>query len=152
MRLNGLTSVNTTGFAPVATFSANTTYHLNNNAALVTYVNANSTGPNGLVGKPSPTRTFDVVGIVSQFAPTTTPTTGGYQLLNRTYGDFIQGNTPNLTSAPVPTNISTTGFPVNFSTLNAGSAQVNYTTVPVGSTPPRGPAVFGGCHRHRHPK
>ena len=89
MRLNGLTSVNTTGFAPVATFSANTTYHLNNNAALVTYVNANSTGPNGLVGKPSPTRTFDVVGIVSQFAPTTTPTTGGYQLLNRTYGDFI---------------------------------------------------------------
>ncbi|OGX88164.1 phospholipase D-like domain-containing protein [Hymenobacter glacialis] len=140
VRLNGLTSVNTTGGALVTAFSANTTYRLNNNSALVTYVNANSTGPNGLVGKPSPTGTFDAVGIISQYASTTTSTTGGYQMLNRTYGDFIQGNTPNLTSAPTPTNISTTGFTVNFTTQNPGSAQISYTTVPVpiGSTPPAG--------------
>jgi phosphatidylserine/phosphatidylglycerophosphate/cardiolipin synthase-like enzyme/DNA/RNA endonuclease YhcR with UshA esterase domain len=140
VRLNGLTSVNTTGGAVVTAFAANTTYRLNNNAGLVTYVNANSTGPTGLVGKPSPTGTFDVVGIVSQYASTATGTTGGYQLLNRTYGDFIQGLTPNLTSAPYPTNITTTGFTVNFTTQNPGSAQVSYTTVPVpvGGTPPAG--------------
>ena len=142
VRLNGLTSVNANnaGGAVVSAFSANTTYRLNNNATLVTYVNANSTGPSGLVGKPSPSGTFDAVGIISQYASSAASTTGGYQLLNRTYGDFIQGNTPNLTSAPYPNNITTTGFTVNFTTQNPGSAQVSYTTVPVpiGSTPPAG--------------
>lgn len=144
VRLNGLTSVNTTGGAVVAAFAANTTYRLNNNATLVTYVNSNSTGPNGLVGKPSPTGTFDVVGIISQYASSATSTTGGYQLLNRTYADFIQGLTPNLTSAPVPSNLGTTGFTVNFATQNAGSSQISYTTVPVpiGGTPPAGQPII----------
>jgi hypothetical protein len=143
VRLNGLTSVNTTGGAVVTAFAANTTYRLNNNSTLVTYVNANSTGPTGLVNKPSPTGTFDVVGIVSQYASTTASTTGGYHLLNRTYADFIQGATPNLTSTPVPTNISTTGFTVNFTTQNPGDSQLSYTTVPVpvGSTPPTGQPI-----------
>ncbi|MFC7669725.1 phospholipase D-like domain-containing protein [Hymenobacter humi] len=144
VRLNGLSSVNTTGGALVTSFTANTTYRLNNNATLVTYVNANSTGPNGLVGKPSPTGTFDVVGVVSQYASTSAGTTGGYQLLNRTYADFIQGSTPNLTSAPMPTNISTTGFTVNFTTQNSGDSQISYTTVPVpvGGTPPSGQPIL----------
>ena len=140
VRLNGLTSVNTTAGAVVTSFAANATYRLNNNPTLVTYVNSNSTGPNGLVGKPSPSGTFDAVGIVSQYAPSASSTTGGYQLLNRTYADFIQAATPNLASAPVPTNITTTGFTVNFTTQNPGSTQVSYTTVPVptGGTPPTG--------------
>jgi hypothetical protein len=144
VRLNGLTSVNTTGGAVVTAFAANTTYRLNNNSTLVTYVNANSTGPTGLVNKPSPTGTFDVVGIVSQYASTTASTTGGYQLLNRTYADFIQDATPNLTSTPVPTNISTTGFTVNFTTQNPGDSQLSYTTVPVpvDSTPPTGQPIM----------
>ena len=36
MRINGLTSVNTVGGGTVASFSANTTYKLNNNATLAT--------------------------------------------------------------------------------------------------------------------
>ena len=36
VRINGLTSVNTTGGATVSSFAANTTYRLNNTAALVT--------------------------------------------------------------------------------------------------------------------
>ncbi|MCC3152111.1 phospholipase D-like domain-containing protein [Hymenobacter sp. BT770] len=130
VRLNGLTSVNTTGGALVTAFTANTTYRLNNNSTLVTYVNANSTGPNGLVGKPSPTGTFDAVGVLSQYASTSAGTTDGYQLLNRTYADFIQGNTPNLTSNPVPSNITTTGFTVSFNTQNSGDTQVLYSTSP----------------------
>ena len=143
VRLNGLSSVNTTGGAVVTAFSANTTYRLNNDGTLVTYVNSNSTGPSGLVGKPSPTGTFDAVGVVSQYAASATSTTGGYQLLNRTYADFIQGSTPNLTSAPVPSNISTTGFTVSFTTQNPGDSQVSYTTVPVplGGTPPAGQPI-----------
>ncbi|WP_426061984.1 phospholipase D-like domain-containing protein [Hymenobacter sp. B1770] len=130
MRLNGLTSVNTTGGGTVTSFSANTAYRLNNSATLATYVPTNSTGADGLIGKPSPTGTFDAVGIMSQYTSTTAGTTGGYQLLNRKYADFIQGNTPNLTSSPVPTNISTTGFTVSFKTQNAGDTQLLYSTSP----------------------
>ena len=133
VRINGLTSVNTTGGASVTAFSANTTYRLNNNATLATYVPTNSTGPDGLIGKPSPTGTFDAVGIMSQYSSAAASTTGGYQLLNRKYGDFIQGLTPNLTSTPVPSNISTTGFTVSFNTFNTGNTQLSYSTTPTGT-------------------
>ena len=133
VRINGLTSVNTTGGGTVSAFTGATTYRLNNNAALTTYVPTNSTGPDGLIGKPSPSGTFDAVGVMSQFSPSGTSTTGGYQLLNRRYGDFIQGLTPNLTTAPVPTSISTTGFTVSFSTANTGDTQLAYATSPTGT-------------------
>lgn len=132
VRINGLTSVNTTGGATVSSFAANTTYRLNNNSTLVTYVPTNSNGADGLIGKPSPTGTFDAVGIVSQYSSGTTVTTGGYQLLNRKYGDFIQGLTPNLTTTPVPSNISTTGFTVSFNTSNTGDTRLAYSTSPTG--------------------
>ncbi|GAB3739565.1 hypothetical protein GCM10027594_19740 [Hymenobacter agri] len=130
VRINGLTSVNTTGGAAVTSFAANTTYRLNNNSTLVTYVPTNSNGADGLIGKPSPTGTFDAVGIVSQYSSSATSTTGGYQLLNRKYGDFIQGLTPNLTTNPVPSNITTTGFTVSFNTSNTGDTRLAYSTVP----------------------
>ncbi|MDB5233054.1 MAG: hypothetical protein JWR44_47 [Hymenobacter sp.] len=130
VRLNGLTSVNTLAGASVSAFSANTVYKLNNNATLATYVPTNSNGPDGLIGKPSPTGTFDAVGIMSQYSSSATSMTGGYQLLNRKYADFIQGTTPNLTSTPFPTNITTTSFTVNFNTQNSGDSQVLYSTSP----------------------
>ena len=133
VRINGLTSVNTAAGATVSAFSANTTYRLNNNATLATYVPTNSNGPDGLIGKPSPTGTFDAVGIMSQYAPSASSITGGYQLLNRKYGDFIQGLTPNLTTNPVPTNITTSGFTVSFNTVNTGSTQLSYSTSPTGT-------------------
>ena len=133
VRINGLTSVNTVAGATVSSFAANTTYKLNNNATLVTYVPTNSNGPDGLIGKPSPTGTFDAVGIVSQYASSSTSTTGGYQILNRKYGDFIQGLTPNLTTTPVPSNISTTGFTVSFNTSNTGDTQLAYAASPTGT-------------------
>ena len=133
VRINGLTSVNTTGGATVASFSANTTYRLNNTAVLATYVPTNSNGPDGLIGKPSPSGIFDAVGIISQYSSAATSTTGGYQLLNRKYADFIQGLTPNLTSSPVPSNITTTGFTVSFNTSNTGNTQLSYSTSRTGT-------------------
>ena len=135
VRINGLTSLTThptncnTAGNPVSAFAANTSYRLNGTCPLITYVPTNSAGADGLIGKPSPSGTFDAIGVMSQYAPgATTATTGGYQLLNRKYSDFIQGLTPNLTSAPVPTAITTTGFTVSFNTQNAGSTQLAYGT------------------------
>ena len=147
VRINGLTSVNTTGGAPVTSFAASTTYRLNNNATLVTYVPSNSNGADGLIGKPSPSGTFDAVGIVSQYASSATTTTGGYQLLNRKYGDFIQGLTPNLTTTPVPSNITTTGFTVSFNTSNTGDTQLSYATSPTGTfTTVAGSTTLSNAH------
>ena len=143
VRLNGLSSVNTLGGGPVTSFSANTTYRLNNNAALTTYVPANSGGADGLIGKPSPTGVFDAVGIMSQYTSTAAGTTGGFQLLNRKYADFIQGNTPNLTSSPVPTAIGPTGFTVRFNTQNPGNTQILYSTLPL--MPPASTTTLTGA-------
>ena len=138
VRINGLTSINTNGGQTVSAFAANTTYRLNNQASLPTYVPANAGGPDGLLNKPSPTGTFDAIGIVSQYTSSPTGTRGGYQLLNRKYADFIQGTTPNLTSSPVPTNLSTTGFTVSFNTQNPGDTRLSYATAPT-ATAPTGP-------------
>ena len=147
VRINGLTSVNTTGGASVTSFAANTTYRLNNNPTLVTYVPTNSSGADGLIGKPSPSGTFDAVGIVSQYSASTAATTGGYQLLNRKYVDFIQGLTPNLTTTPVPSNISTTGFTVSFNTSNTGDTQLSYATSPTGTfTTVAGSTTLSNAH------
>ena len=139
VRINGLTSMTTaptactTAGVAVSAFNASTSYRLNGNCTYVTYVPTNSTGANGLIGKPSPTGTFDAIGVVSQYSSSATSTTGGYQLLNRKYSDFVQGLTPNLTNTPVPTNITTTGFTVNFTTQNTGDTQLSYATSPTGT-------------------
>ncbi|MBU6122577.1 phospholipase D-like domain-containing protein [Hymenobacter siberiensis] len=133
VRINGLTSVNTTGGGAVSAFTANTTYRLNNNTTLVNYVPTNSNGPDGLIGKPSPTGTFDAIGIMSQYSPSATSIVGGYQMLSRKYADFVQGLTPNLTTSPVPSNITTTGFTVSFNTQNAGNTILSYSTSPTGT-------------------
>ena len=147
VRINGLTSVNTTGGGAVSAFTANTTYRLNNNAALVNYVPTNSNGPDGLIGKPSPTGTFDAIGIMSQYAPSATSIVGGYQMLSRKYADFVQGLTPNLTTSPVPSNITTTGFTVSFNTQNAGNTILSYSTTPNGTfTTVPGPTALTTAH------
>ena len=131
VKITGNSSIKTTAGAAVSTFAGNTNYNLNNLSTTQLRTNSASTGPNGIVGKPAPTGNFDVTGIMSQF---TTTGTGGYQFLPRVYSDFDLGATPNVTSAPYPTNISTSGFTVNFKTQNAGSTIVNYGTTPTALT------------------
>lgn len=133
VKLTGATSITTVAGAPVTAFAANTTYRVNNAAATVLFVNTSSTGASGLIGKPAPSGVFDAVGIMSQFTNTAPGPTGpGYQLLPRLYSDFRQGATPNLQNTPFPTNITTSGFTVNFSTQNAGDTKVEYSDSPTG--------------------
>lgn len=139
VRINGLTSMTThptactTAGTAVSAFAANTSYRLNGNCNYITYVPTNSTGPDGLIGKPSPTGTFDAVGVMSQYSSSATSITGGYQLLNRKYSDFLQGLTPNLTATPVPTNITTSSLTISFTTQNAGDTRLAYATSPTGT-------------------
>lgn len=131
VRLNGVNFITTTTGTPVTTFAGNTNYRINNDPNLIVRVNSASIGANGIVGKPSPTGNFDLVGIMSQFC--SNPATGcttGYQLLLRNYDDFILGEAPNINTKPTQTNISSTGFTVNYSTLNNGNTMIKYGTSP----------------------
>ncbi|MBH8557939.1 phospholipase D-like domain-containing protein [Hymenobacter negativus] len=136
VRINGISSINTSTGAPVTAFaSVSAGYRINNNAATPLYINAASTGPYGLIGKPAPTGLYDAIGLISQHMTANTGvvnTTTGYQLLPRLYADFIQGLTPNVIGTPTTSNISTTGFTVNFLTQNAGNTQLSYGTSPTG--------------------
>ncbi|MBF9221400.1 phospholipase D-like domain-containing protein [Hymenobacter ruricola] len=134
VRINGITSINNTNGTAVTSFaSISAGYRINNDPATPLYVNAASNGPYGLIGKPAPTGLYDAIGLISQHMTSNTGTvntTAGYQLLPRLYADFIQGLTPNLIGSPTTTNITTTGFTVNFLTQNAGNTQLSYSTSP----------------------
>ncbi|MEZ5014651.1 MAG: phospholipase D-like domain-containing protein [Chitinophagales bacterium] len=84
-------------------------------------------------GTPIPVVPVDITGIMSQYAP---GGTGGYQLLPRDLSDISTGgNPPIISSALSQTNISTSSFTVNFSTINAGNTIVYYgLTTALGST------------------
>ncbi len=127
VKITGNTSITTTGGAAISTFSGNINYRLNGVSGHDVRTNSASTGTLGIVGKPAPTTTFGVTGIMSQFSASGT---GGYQLLPRLYADFDLGATPNIISTPFASNITTSGFSVNFKTQNAGNTIVNYGTSP----------------------
>ena len=148
VRINGISSINDKNGAAVTSFqSVSSGYRINNNAATPVYINANSTGPTGLVGKPAPSGLYDAVGLISQHMTANTGTvntTAGYQLLPRLYADFLQGNTPNIIQSPIPVNISTTGLTVTFNTQNDGSTQVIYGTSPTALTSTAGATSLDG--------
>ncbi|MDO7846303.1 fibronectin type III domain-containing protein [Hymenobacter sp. M29] len=120
----GVTRLATPTGTPATTLAGNANYLLNGLPGTLVRVGAASTGPEGLVDAVPPTETFDVRGIMSQYAP---GGTGGYQLLPRLASDLVLGGgRPRLTEEPVPVNVSTTGFTVVYSTLNPGDTRVRY--------------------------
>jgi PLD-like domain/Secretion system C-terminal sorting domain/Purple acid Phosphatase, N-terminal domain len=127
VRINGNTSITSAAGAPATTFAGNTNYRLNNNAATALRVNSASTGATGIIGKPVPTTSFDLLGIMSQFAASGS---GGYQFLPRVYADFILGNAPNILTQPIVTNITPNGMSISFSTQNPGDGVITYGTTP----------------------
>ncbi|MFT3884820.1 MAG: phospholipase D-like domain-containing protein [Flavobacteriales bacterium] len=88
-----------------------------------------------LIGTPVPAGTFDVVGIVSQYDPTS-PYTSGYQLLPRDADDLIMGAIA-IVGPVVQANITTSGFDLQWTTDVPGTGQVEF-----GLTPALG--TFGG--------
>ena len=146
VRITGNTRLTTTSGSSFYTFSGNTNYLLNGTANAVVRPNVSSTGPNGVVGKIAPNGNFDVTGIMSQFNTSSATATTGYQLVPRLYSDFTLGNTPNISGAPVVTNITTTGFTVSFPTQNAGDARLEYGLAPTTLTQQVNSSTVGTQH------
>ena len=137
VRLNGQTSFTTTTGGAVSTISGGTTYKLSNVSTAVAFVNAASTANlGGLVGQTAPSGTYDLIGIMSQFASTAAIAAagGGYQVLPRLAADLVLPGLPNISSTPFPTNLTTTGFTVNFTTQNPGDTKVRYGLSPTALT------------------
>lgn len=81
-----------------------------------------------LNGDPVPTGEFDIIGIVGQYI-TASPFVGGYQLMPRWRSDVLaQG--PMITTSPVETNLSATGFTVVWETAKPGSSFLRYGRTP----------------------
>lgn len=123
VRLNGATSITNTSGGGFTTFAGNTNYRVDGNATYVARVNSASTGTNGIVGKTPPSSGYDIIGIMSQFSSASATT--GYQLLPRLIADFVIP-VPFVLTLPYATNITTSGFTVNFTTQNTGDTKVEY--------------------------
>jgi phosphatidylserine/phosphatidylglycerophosphate/cardiolipin synthase-like enzyme len=115
-------------FTLTGNFAAATNYDINVGATK-TQVRSGPAG-NVLVGTLIPTGSVNIVGILSQFcsAPVVGCTTG-YQTLLRDTAD-IQFNNIALTEPLTATNITTTGFTVNWQTSLAGTTVINYGATP----------------------
>jgi phosphatidylserine/phosphatidylglycerophosphate/cardiolipin synthase-like enzyme len=109
-------------------FTGNTNYTITSGAQSC-QVRINAASP--LVGGIIPSTPVNVVGIGSQFC--SSPASGcttGYQLLLRDANDIINPSSIYLTSQPFPTNITTTGLTVNWTTNIAGSYYIKYGKTP----------------------
>ena len=128
VEITGITHLTSPAGAEVQTMAASANYLLNGLPGTLLRTSAASTastGPDGLAGLPVPaSETFDVRGILSQYAP---GGTGGYQLLPRTAADLVRGGgLPRLTEEPVPVQVLATSLTIAFSTLNPGNTHVRY--------------------------
>ncbi|WP_426061982.1 fibronectin type III domain-containing protein [Hymenobacter sp. B1770] len=125
LEIKGVSRLANMAGTPATRLAANANYLLDGQPDALLRVGSASTGPNGLVDTALPTgETFDVRGVMSQFAP---GGTGGYQLLPRLATDVVLGGgLPRLTNEPVPADITPTGFTIAYSTLNPGDTRIRY--------------------------
>ena len=129
VRLNRIPSIQTSTGVSVSNFPATAAnFQLNHTASLVVRTVASSTGPDGIVGKPAPTDTFDIVGVMSQFSAAVP--NAGYQLLPRLYEDFVRGQAPNINSSILQTDVTTASLTLTFTTQNQGNTQFEYGPTP----------------------
>jgi phosphatidylserine/phosphatidylglycerophosphate/cardiolipin synthase-like enzyme len=107
----------------------------------VTYDAANSaiTDVTGITGTfiPSswtpPTGTFDLIGVLNQFKPGTSPPapyTSDYEVLPRTPADIILHPGPVFGSVPVETDIQSKSVSISFTTQTPSTAVVKYGLAP----------------------
>ncbi|HEX2617676.1 MAG TPA: phospholipase D-like domain-containing protein, partial [Flavobacteriales bacterium] len=89
-----------------------------------------------LIGTPIPVGAFDLVGIVSQYDPSS-PYNSGYQLLPRDAADIIISGAIAIVGNVTQSNLTTDGFDLSWNTNMAGTSEVEF-----GLTPALG--SFGG--------
>lgn len=75
---------------------------------------------------PAPQSAFDLIAVVSQFK-STLPFIGGYQLQPRSSQDILSEG-PLFATSPVESNLTSSSFQINWTTLNQGSSRLKYGT------------------------
>ncbi len=112
-------------FESAGAFSSSSANYNINDAVGAGVVRVN--GTTNIAGTAIPTDAVDIIGIMSQFHPTSPSM--GYQLLPRSLSDLLPpGNPPVISSPLTQSNLSTTGFTVSFETLQPGNTILYYGT------------------------
>lgn len=102
------------------TFASNTSYYFTSDGESASiYVRSN----HPLIGKVIPSVPVDIIGICSQFYST-------YQVLLRDTNDIINDNSINIITKISQTNISTSGFQLEWQTDVPGSTEIRYGYTP----------------------
>ena len=107
-------------------WAANTNYPLVQGADTIEVRIDNSTD---LVGLPIPGGRFDLVGVVGQYV-TSSPYTGGYQILPRSSADLLLGG-PIILSFPYESDIQPTSLAISWSSLSPGTSYLRYGRTPL---------------------
>ncbi len=112
--------VNNVTFLTSGTFQGNTNYNITSNGESgVVYIRSS----NPLAGQPIPTGNVIVYGINSQYG-------SQYQLLPRDANDIVNASTISISTQPLPENITTTGFDIQWETSMPGNAFLRYGITP----------------------
>lgn len=102
------------------TFASNTSYYFSSNGESASiYVRSN----HPLIGQIIPSIPVDIIGICSQFYST-------YQVLLRNSNDIINENSINIISKVIQSNISTSGYDLNWLTDSTGTTEIEYGLTP----------------------
>ena len=114
--------INNVTIAASGTFGSNVNYQISDATGTDTMRIDNSTN---LVGTIIPNGSFDLIGIVGQYA-FTPPHCYGYQILPRFTQDIIQSGGPIFTTNPLESNITPTSITISWTTQNPGDSKIKY--------------------------
>jgi phosphatidylserine/phosphatidylglycerophosphate/cardiolipin synthase-like enzyme len=110
---------------PGGTFSSNTSYNFTaGGESSSIYVRSN----HPLIGKIVPSNPVDIVGIVSEYSYQ--PSVPGFQLLLRDTNDIISSSSIFINSKVSLTNLSQTGFDLDWTSNVAGTSEMFYGATP----------------------
>jgi phosphatidylserine/phosphatidylglycerophosphate/cardiolipin synthase-like enzyme len=123
VRINGITSVTTTGGVPATSWASSasgTNYNITDATGTMQVRVVTRTN---LANTPTPTSKFDMIGVLGQF-------TTSYQIIPRMADDIIvEGAGPRIvTNAPYESAITSTGMTISWQTDAPGTSIVKYGT------------------------
>ena len=125
VRVNTVTVTDTFG-SPIANWTVSgsgTNYRIHDGSG---YVDLRVDNNVNFANTPAPQGVFDVIGVLSQYKPSS-PYIGGYQLQPRLMTDILSKG-PVFATTPVESNLTSSSFRVSWATVNDGSTRLRYGT------------------------
>lgn len=125
VRVNTVTVTDTFG-SPISSWTvtgSGTNYRIHDASG---YVDLRVDKDVNFANTPAPQGVFDVIGVLSQYKPSS-PFIGGYQLQPRFTADILSKG-PVFATFPVESNLTASSFTVSWTTVNDGSTRLRYGT------------------------